>query len=103
MAEKERCVPKKKTPLTVVSNLFLDLVTRGRFWCPVASTLMYAYTGIERSLLLLPLYIPSSLSNTSYIFTAAASLFLGQVFFLLVFHCLIVSSMLYVHLQPKQK
>lgn len=31
---KERCALKKKTPLTVVSGLFLGLVEHGRFWFP---------------------------------------------------------------------
>lgn len=78
VVEKERCVPKKKTPLTVVSNLFLDLVTCGRFGCPVASMLIHGCAGIERPIPL-PSFITSSLRNVPYIFTAAASLFLGQV------------------------
>lgn len=44
--EKERCDLKKKIPLTVVGDLFLSLVTHGRFCYPVSSIFMYVYAGI---------------------------------------------------------
>lgn len=46
--EKERCDLKKKIPLTVVGDLFLSLVTRGRFCYPVSSIFMCVYAGVWR-------------------------------------------------------
>lgn len=45
--EKERCALKKKTPLTVVSDLFLDLVTHGRFWYPFSVYLSVGMLGYK--------------------------------------------------------
>lgn len=43
MEEKERCALKKKTPLTVVSDLFLDLVAD---FGAVSSMFIYGCAGI---------------------------------------------------------